>query len=63
MTLDEFQARLRAACDTHIYNSQASTEAFVRTCEALSAEADSADMEAFKAIAEIEIARMVKALS
>ena len=63
MTLDEFQARLRAACDTHIYNCQASTESFNRACEALAVEAGKPEGDIQKAIVAAEFNRMVKALS
>lgn len=63
MTLDEFQARLRAACDSHIRNILASGEVLARECEALAAEVgDDAKSTHFNSIALAEIDRMLKAI-
>jgi len=68
MTLDEFQARFRAACDAHIGTVHASKTALMDEIRKLLTEAG-ADCEVadaddvFDAIARAEIARMKKALS
>ena len=63
MTLDEFQKRLREACDLHIANVTASGVVLAATCNALAEEKGELDDGACKAIATAEIERMEKALT